>query len=111
MIDFIAQHWLSILIVLVFIATIVILMARGKKEIVYKMLHFLVTEAEQRFGNGTGFIKFAYVLEQIYEKLPLVIRLFITYDTMEQWIENALVEAKEHWAKEAGILQNNQDKE
>lgn len=103
MIDFITTHWLSILLVALFAVIIVILALRGKKQIIYKMLYFLVTEAEQQFGSGTGKLKFAYVLERIYGVLPAIIKVFITYDTLERWIETVLVEAKEHWAEQAGI--------
>jgi hypothetical protein len=105
MLDFLATHWPSILVVLVFIGVIVFLAVRGKKDIIYKMLYTLVTEAEKLYGSGTGSIKFAYVMEKIYGMLPGIIKVFITYDTLEKWIEQALTQAKEHWAKEAGILE------
>ena len=103
MIDFITTHWASILVILAFIAVIVVLAFRGKKQIIYKMLYTLVTEAEERYGAGTGAIKFAEVMTKIYSMLPAIIKVFITYDTLSSWIEKALAEAKEHWAKEAGI--------
>lgn len=103
MIDFIVANWTSILVVLVFIAVIVFLAVRGKKKIIYKMLYTLVTEAEKQYGAGTGSIKFAEVMTKIYSMLPTIIKVFITYETLEKWIENALEDAKEHWGKEAGI--------
>lgn len=103
MLDFITTHWASLLVVLVFAAIIVFLAVRGKKEIVYKMLYFLVDEAEKLYGSGTGKLKFAYVMEKIYAALPAIIKVFITYNTLEQWIEKALAEAKEHWAEQAEI--------
>ena len=103
MIDFIVANWTSVLVVLVFIAVIVFLAMRGKKKIIYKMLYNLVTEAEKQYGSGTGSIKFAEVMTKIYAMLPTIIRVFITYDTLESMIENALTDAKKHWAKEAGI--------
>ena len=101
MIDFIVAHWTSILVVLVFIALIVFLALRGKKQIIYKMLYALVTEAEKKYGSGTGALKFAEVMTQIYAKLPAIVRIFITYDTLSGWIEKALAEAKERWKAEA----------
>ena len=103
MIDFITTHWASILVVLAFIVIIVVLALRGKKQIIYKMLYALVTEAEETYGAGTGAIKFAEVMKNIYSMLPAIIKVFITYNTLSSWIEKALAEAKEHWAKEAGI--------
>ena len=104
MIEFITTHWTSILVVLAFIAVIVFLAMRGKKQIIYKMLYTLVTEAEKQYGAGTGSIKFAEVMTKIYSLLPTVIKICITYDTLAQWIEDALTEAKDRWKKEAGIV-------
>lgn len=88
---------LAILIVLIW------LVLRGKKQIVYKMIYALVNEAEEIYGSKTGKLKFAYVVEKIYTMLPAFFKVFITYNTLEKWIEKALVEAKEFWAEQAGI--------
>ena len=99
---------IAILIVVVFAAVIAILAARGKKEIIYKMIFALVDEAEEIYGSKTGKRKFAYVVERVYAILPAFFRLFITYDMLEKWIEKALVEAKEYWAERAGITEETQ---
>lgn len=104
MIEFITAHWTSVLVLLAFIAVIVFLALRGKKQIIYKMLYTLVTEAEKQYGAGTGSIKFAEVMTKIYSMLPMIIKIFITYDTLAKWIEDALTEAKDRWKKEAGIV-------
>jgi hypothetical protein len=87
----------------VFVLTIIFLWVKGKKGIVYKMLYTLVTEAEERYGSGEGAAKFAEVMTRIYTMLPAIIRIFITYETLERWIEEALVKAKADWAKKAGV--------
>lgn len=101
--EFIQTHWASILVVLAVIIVAIVLAVRGKKEIVYKMLYTLVTEAEERYGSGEGTAKFAEVMTRIYTMLPAVIRIFITYETLERWIEETLKKAKADWAKKAGI--------
>lgn len=106
MLDFIMAHWDSILVVVAFIVVVVVLALRGKKQIIYKMLYSLVTEAEKQYGSGTGSIKFAEVMTRIYSMLPTIIKIFITYDTLAKWIETALAEAKKHWAEQAGITNN-----
>lgn len=103
MIDFLTTHWASILVVFLFIGVIVFLSLRGKKQIIYKMLYALITEAEKQYGSGTGSVKFAEVMTKVYSMLPAVIKIFITYDTLASWIEKALSEAKDHWKKEAQI--------
>ena len=92
-----------IIAILVVIAFAVFLALRGKKEIIYKMIYALVNEAEKQFGSGEGKQKFAYVMEKIYAQLPAIFKVLIDYKTLEKWIEQALVEAKEHWAKKANI--------
>ncbi len=94
---------IPILVIVVILAIIVILAVRGKKDIIYKMIYALVNEAEELFGAKTGERKFAYVLEHIYSKLPFYIKMFVTYNMLERWIEKALSEAKDYWANRAGI--------
>ena len=69
------------------------------------MLYALVTEAEERYGSGEGAIKFAEVMSKIYDKLPLIIKVFITYETLTDWIEKALTEAKHDWKRKAQIAE------
>ena len=85
------------------VAFVVVLALRGKKEIIYKTIYALVNEAEKQFGAGTGKQKFAYVMERIYAELPAIFRILIDYKTLEKWIEQALAEAKEHWAEKANV--------
>lgn len=103
MIDFITTYWASILVVLVAIVIIIVLAVRGKKQIIYKMLYVLIDQAEKQFGDGTGKVKFSYVLEKVYAALPAVVKVFVTYGTLEKWIENALVEMKAYWKEQASI--------
>lgn len=105
MIDFIAAYWVNILIVFAIVAVFALLAVNGKKQIIYKMLCVLVDEAENQFGGKTGKLKFAYVLEKIYTMLPAVFRVFITYSTLERWIEKALIEMKEYWKEQADIAE------
>lgn len=101
--EFIMTHWASILVVLAFIIVAIVLAVRGKKEVICKILYALITEAEERYGKGEGKIKFAEVMTAIYDRLPAIIKIFITYNTLEKWIEDTLKKAKADWAKKAGI--------
>ncbi len=94
MMEFITTYWDSILVVLVFIALIVFLALRGKKDIIHKMLYALCDEAEKLYGSKTGKLKFAYVMEKAYAMMPAILRVFITYDVFEKWIEEALAKLK-----------------
>ena len=90
-----------LLVVLAILAIFILLALRGKKQIIYKMLYALIDEAEEFYGSKTGKLKFSYVLEKLYARLPSIIKIFISYKTLEKWIEKALVEMKEYWAERA----------
>lgn len=58
----------------------------------------LVTEAERRYGSGTGAVKRAKVLEKIFEKYPVIAQVINKDDTAElldKIIDEALVELRE----------------
>ena len=101
--EFFMSNWASLLVILVFVTTLVILAIRGKKDIVAKILYALVTEAEKIYGGGTGSVKFAYVVEKAYSYLPAILKVFITYERLKTMIKDALAAAKIKWAEEAGI--------
>ncbi len=105
MMEFINTHWTSIIVVLAFITLIVVLALQGKKKTIYKMIYTLVTEAEKKYGSGMGSVKFAEVMTKIYTMLPAVVKVFITYDTLAEWIEKALADAKQHWAEQGDVDQ------
>ena len=101
--EFFISNWTSIAVIIVFVAVLIFLAIRGKKDIIAKILFALVTEAEKIYGGGTGSVKFAYVVEKAYSYLPAIVKVFITYERLKQMIENALTAAKIKWAEEAGI--------
>lgn len=86
-----------ILIALVIAAAVAALAFDGNKSIVMKMLYALVTEAEKEFGGGTGSLKLASVMTEIYPKIPAIIKIFLSDKMLANWIEEALVRAKEDW--------------
>ncbi len=57
------------------------------------LLH-LVVEAEERWGGGTGAIKFSEVAERLYEKLPNAAKILLSEKTIAALIENAVVQMK-----------------
>ncbi len=103
MIEFITSNWQSIIVILAFILLVVVLAIRGKKQIIYKMLYALVHEAEDRYGSGTGSLKYAEVMTKIYSMLPPIIKFFITYETLDGWIEKQVAILKKELEEKAGI--------
>lgn len=104
MLTFLAAYWPILILGIVIVAIIAIvsvLLAKGKKQMVYKMLYALIVEAEELFGGGTGSIKFDHVISQVYAKLPAYLRLFISYDMLSGWLEDVLLLVKEDLKKKS----------
>ena len=53
-INFIAQNWDFILLIIAAVAALAVAIFKGNKTVVMKMLFSLVTEAEREYGGGTG---------------------------------------------------------
>lgn len=102
-INFIQAHWDIITLVIVATAALVFAIFKGNKSVVMSMLFSLVTDAEKNFGSGTGALKLASVITEIYPKLPTVIKTFISAQTLQKWVEDALAMAKKKWEDNANI--------
>lgn len=102
-IKFLLANWDSVLIVIVLITVLIIIITKKQYAILDKIVFSLVTEAEKKYGGGTGAAKLAAVIEQLYPKIPAVIRLFISEAQLEKLIERVLAEAKERWEKNPNL--------
>ena len=103
-VNFIVANWDNILIILCFCVALGMLYFKGQKNIVYKILYSLITEAEKQFGNGTGELKQAYVIERVYNVLPAVIKTFISAERLGKWVDDALIKAKDKWGKNSSVV-------
>lgn len=103
--EFIIANWDFILLIVAAIVVLVFSVFKGNKSVVMKMLYALVTEAEKAYGSGTGSMKLATVIGQIYPKLPAIIKVFITEKILAEWVEDALAAAKEAWKKNAALAE------
>jgi len=102
-IEFIIENWDLLLLIILSITAFIVAIFKGNKSVVMKMLDSLVTEAEKNLGGGTGSLKLSTVITEIYPKLPVIIKTFITADTLIKWIEEALDIAKQKWRDNANI--------
>ncbi len=112
-IEFMAAHWDSILLIICTCTALGILYFRGQKKIVYKILYSLVTEAEKQFGGGTGELKQAYVIEKVYNALPALLKSFISAQRLGKWVDDALELAKRKWgenSKVSGYIEGGESK-
>lgn len=101
-IEFITANWDLLLAAVVVIGTVIYAVVKQEKDIIFKMLFALITEAERQYGSGTGELKLSSVVSQVYEKLPAALNI-IPVATVEKWVEQALVSAKEKWAKNNNV--------
>ncbi len=98
-INFLAQNWDSVLVVAAAVGLTAVLIAKKQYAVLGKIVFSLVTEAEKKYGGGTGAAKLAAVIEGLYPKIPAVIRLFLSAAQIEKLIERVLADAKERWEK------------
>ena len=78
------------------------------KEVCEKLLAqvslALFTEAERKFGDGTGKLKMSYVLERFLALLPDWVQELIDPDWLSVKLEALLLEAKAEWQKNTKLL-------
>lgn len=94
-INFLSAHWTSIIAVVVFVAICAILIKKGYSKYVKQILFYLVCEAEQQFGSGTGTLKYAAVTAWVHERLPAIVKIFLTEKEIDKLIEAAVAEMKQ----------------
>lgn len=72
-----------------------LLYKNNKKIEIYKIVQALVYEAELKLGNGTGDLKYDFVVRRIYSILPIYIKVFVSEKLLDLWIELAVDELQE----------------
>ncbi|MTI66355.1 MAG: hypothetical protein FH753_07115 [Firmicutes bacterium] len=102
--DFVRAYLIDIIIVLVFIITLIYLYKKGKKDTVKKIILALVVQAEKNLGSKTGKLKYAFVVERVYDVLPFVVRILITRKELDNMIEEAVNYLKEYLTGERDLL-------
>lgn len=74
---------------------VALLYKNGKKVQIMQIIQALVYEAEVKLGNGTGDLKYDYVVKRIYAILPSPIKMFISDRLLDTWIKIAVDELQE----------------
>lgn len=98
--DFISTYWLSIACVALLIAGLLILYKLGYKEKVRQITLALVVKAEQALGSGTGELKYAMVIDALYDKLPAIVRFLFSEKEIDDMIEEGVSKLKEVLSKD-----------
>lgn len=104
MLEFIKTNLDSILVVLVFIIGLLFLYKRGKKEFVRQAVLSLVVQAEKALGSGTGELKYAMVVENVYKMLPGILTMLISKKELDALIEDGVEYLKEYLEQGKDLL-------
>lgn len=64
----------------------------------------LVTDAENTFGPNTGLIKRAYVIDELYKRVPDEYKKYITIENLDTLINQTHSRATLYWAEHSQIM-------
>lgn len=109
MIQFIQNNYLSIIVTIIFVVSLLLLYKNNKKDIVKQILLSLVVQAEKALGSGTGELKYAWVVDNFYDKIPGIIKLLFTKKEIDTMIEDGVQRLKDILA--SGVNLNSYDDE
>lgn len=104
--EFIMNNLSNIITAVLFVALIIVLWFawRGKyRDKAKQMLLSLVIAAEEKYGGGTGELKFAYVAERLYEVMPGIFQVFFAAEDIAGWIEDAVTKMKEYLSENENV--------
>lgn len=91
--DTLTIAYVALMILIVGAAVLISVLFKNKKsEALFTIVKKLVDEAEEKFGSGTGELKYNYVVKQIYAVMPGYVRLFVSEKLLDLWIEKAVDE-------------------
>lgn len=99
MMEFVQANLANIIVAVVAIVSLLIIYKLGKKETVKKIVLALVVQAEKTLGSGTGELKYAMVIDALYDKIPTVLRFLFTKKEIDTFIEEAVSKMKEILSK------------
>ncbi|WP_425446419.1 hypothetical protein [Dethiothermospora halolimnae] len=104
MLEFIKGYWVPIVVILIAMISLIFLYKKGKEDTVRKVILSLVIQAEKLLGSGTGELKYAWVVEQIYKTLPIMVQLIFTRKQIDSMIEEAVEFLKDYLSNGKSLL-------
>ena len=104
MLEFIKMNWGSIITIVFVVVGLLLLYKNGKKEFVRQAVLSLVVQAEKALGSGTGELKYAMVVENIYKMLPGILTLLISKKELDRLIEDGVQYMKEYLSRDKDLL-------
>lgn len=103
-INFVKLYWSDILLILCGLSAIIFAICKKDFKFIKSIVFQLVTEAEIKYGDGTGILKLTETIKKLYKELPPVIKLVITEKQLVKLIEKGLAEAKKKWEANKNLL-------
>jgi hypothetical protein len=67
-----------------------IFIIKNHKAVLCKVALALVAQAEKEYGGGTGAIKYAVVVAQLYKCVPLIVRPFVSEAMLGEIVDEAV---------------------
>lgn len=95
MANILSNYWVDAIIILVAVVLLIVAYKAGHRNTVKKIILSLVVQAEKALGSGTGELKYAMVIEAVYNKLPAVMRFLFTPEEIDNMIEEGVDKLKE----------------
>lgn len=83
-------YWSDAILIIIIGAGMGILYKRGKKDLVKDIIYSLVVKAERELGSTTGSAKYSQVISELYERLPIMIRLFFSRAEINMYIDDSV---------------------
>lgn len=108
-IEFLIENWSDVTLVASVIFIIIYTSFTNRIDYLRAELFSLVTEAEKNYGEKTGETKLMYVIEKIYSKMPLALKMLLSEKQLEKIIENVLLKAKKSWSENEKLLKEGED--
>ena len=104
MLNFIKSNLSSIITIVVVVVGLLYLYKKGKKGFVRQAVLSLVVQAEKALGSGTGELKYAMVVENIYKILPGILKLLISQKELDNVIRDSVQYLKEYLSEGKDLL-------
>lgn len=90
-----AKAILALILLITFVFAMIWLYVHNHYDIIKKIVLSCVVEAEKYLGSGTGALKYAYVVDKVYEKLPGIVTMFLSKENLNRLIEFSVSKLKD----------------
>ena len=99
----IIANWDSLAVILVALIGLVVYIRKNGIKAIKLMYLAWYTDVEAKYGGKTGELKRSEVAAIIYEKLPTILKLLLSVNTISKMLEKGLEEAKVIWKENTAI--------